>query len=37
VLFILLRENTPSEILIDHERIYTRQQLELLVIPFCFG
>jgi hypothetical protein len=32
--FILLREKTPSETLVHHERIHIRQQLELLVIPF---
>jgi len=32
--FILLRDKTPSEALVHHERIHIRQQLELLAIPF---
>ena len=33
--FIILRSDAnPDEILINHERIHLRQQLEMLVIPF---
>jgi hypothetical protein len=32
--FILLSTRTPSETLINHEKIHIRQQLELLIVPF---
>lgn len=32
--FILVKQKNPSAILLNHEKIHLRQQLELLVIPF---
>ncbi|WP_229236207.1 hypothetical protein [Emticicia sp. TH156] len=32
--FIIVRPRNPDKVLINHERIHIRQQLELLVIPF---
>jgi hypothetical protein len=32
--FVLLKTKTPYPILINHERIHLRQQVEMLVIPF---
>ena len=32
--FIIVRSQNPDKILINHERIHIRQQLELLIIPF---
>ena len=32
--FIIIRSKEPSQILINHERIHIRQQLELLVVFF---
>lgn len=32
--FIFLREENPSDVLVHHEKIHIRQQLELLIIPF---
>ena len=32
--FIIVRPKKPNKILLNHERIHIRQQLELLVIPF---
>ncbi len=32
--FILVRPKTPSKVLLNHERIHIRQQLEMLVLPF---
>jgi hypothetical protein len=32
--FILVQEQQPSEILINHEYIHFKQQIELLIIPF---
>jgi hypothetical protein len=32
--FILLQKPNPSEILLNHERIHLRQQIELLIFPF---
>ncbi|MCU0467837.1 MAG: hypothetical protein MUF58_04480 [Arcicella sp.] len=34
--FLFVRSKNPSKILINHERIHFRQQLELLIIPFYF-
>jgi hypothetical protein len=32
--FIFLSTKLPSKILVNHERIHIRQQMELLIIPF---
>lgn len=32
--FILLRKEKPSAVLLNHERIHLRQQIELLILPF---
>ena len=32
--FIIVRPKKPNMILLNHERIHIRQQLELLIIPF---
>ncbi|CAH0996028.1 hypothetical protein EMA8858_02158 [Emticicia aquatica] len=32
--FIIVRPKKPNKILLNHERIHIRQQLELLVVPF---
>jgi hypothetical protein len=32
--FIIVRSKKPSNVLINHEKIHIRQQLELLVLPF---
>ncbi len=32
--FIIVRPKKPNKILLNHERIHIRQQLELLIIPF---
>lgn len=32
--FIIVRPKNPDKVLINHERIHIRQQLELLIIPF---
>ena len=32
--FIFIRKKNPANILLNHERIHLRQQLELLIIPF---
>ncbi|MCP9766900.1 hypothetical protein EGI22_03200 [Lacihabitans sp. LS3-19] len=32
--FIILRAKTPGKVIINHERIHLRQQLELLILPF---
>ena len=34
--FLLVKYKSPSAILINHERIHFRQQLELLILPFYF-
>jgi hypothetical protein len=32
--FIILRTKTPDKVIINHERIHLRQQLEMLILPF---
>ncbi len=32
--FLLVKYKKPSKILINHERIHFRQQLEMLILPF---
>lgn len=32
--FIILRDKFPSAVLINHEKIHIRQQLEMLILPF---
>ncbi len=32
--FVLVRRPNPDAVLLNHERIHLRQQLELLVVPF---
>jgi hypothetical protein len=32
--FIIVRPKKPNMVLLNHERIHIRQQLELLIIPF---
>ena len=32
--FILVKRKNPSLVLLNHERIHLRQQLELLILPF---
>lgn len=32
--FIIVRSKNPSKVLINHEEIHIRQQLELLIVPF---
>lgn len=32
--FIILKSKRPGKVVINHERIHLRQQLELLVLPF---
>ncbi len=32
--FIIVRSKKPSKVLINHEKIHIRQQLELLILPF---
>ncbi|AFK03908.1 hypothetical protein Emtol_2773 [Emticicia oligotrophica DSM 17448] len=32
--FIIVRSKKPSKVLINHEMIHIRQQLELLILPF---
>jgi hypothetical protein len=32
--FLLIKYKSPSKILINHERIHFRQQIELLIFPF---
>lgn len=32
--FLLIKQKSPSAVLINHERIHFRQQIELLIVPF---
>ena len=32
--FLLVKYKSPSKVLINHERIHFRQQIELLILPF---
>jgi len=32
--FLIIKHKSPSKVLINHERIHFRQQIELLIIPF---
>lgn len=32
--FVLCKTSNPSQVLLNHERIHLRQQIELLVLPF---
>lgn len=38
-IFLLQKEDKRNSVLVNHERIHIRQQLELLIIPFfiCYG
>jgi len=35
--FLLVKHAKPSKVLINHERIHFRQQLETLIFPFYLG
>jgi len=34
--FLFVKYKKPSKVLINHERIHFRQQIELLILPFYF-